>query len=196
MSGTHGTTTMKTTRPPTNPRRPKQASAKPADARATGTIARRSRWKFLIYATLLAATWYVLSGKLDVLHFGTGVVTAVVIATRLRGSDDGTRFHPVRFLLFVPWLAGQVVLSNLRVARIVLSTRMPITPTLVRMPPQVAGDRALAMLGASITLTPGTLTVDAEAGEMLVHALDRCSVDELCGGVMPRRVARVFAQGA
>lgn len=157
---------------------------------------RPSGWKVVVYATLLAATWYVLSGKLDLLHFGTGVVTALVIAARARGGGDGTTFRPLRLLLFVPWLTWQVVRSNLRVARVVLSRRMPITPTLVRRPPQVGGDRALALLGASVTLTPGTLTVDVEPDEMLVHALDRRSVDELNGGTMDRRIARVFAREA
>lgn len=157
-------------------------------------IARRPAWKVVVYAAVLAATWYVLSGKFDLLHFGIGVVTAVVIAMRARSVADGTRFHPVRFLLFVPWLTGQVLLSNLRVARIVLTVHMPITPTLVRNPPRVIGDRALAMLGTSTTLTPGTLTVDVGQDEMLVHALDQHSVDDLRRGRMARRVARVFGQ--
>lgn len=157
-------------------------------------IARRPAWKVVIYATVLAATWYVLSGKFDLLHFGTGVVTAVVIAMRARSVADGTRFHPIRFLLFVPWLTGQVLLSNLRVARIILSAHMPITPTLIRKPPQVTGDRALAMLGTSTTLTPGTLTVDVEQDELLVHALDPHSVDDVRRGRMAHRVARVFGQ--
>lgn len=159
-------------------------------------IARRPAYKVMIYATILAGTWYVLSGKFDVLHFGTGVVTAVVIAMRARSVADGTHFHLIRFLLFVPWLTGQVLLSNLRVARIVLSAHMPITPTLIRKPPRVNGDRALAMLGTSTTLTPGTLTVDVEQDEMLVHALDQHSVDDLRGGRMSQRVARVFGQEA
>jgi multicomponent Na+:H+ antiporter subunit E len=159
-------------------------------------IARRSAGKVVIYSVVLAATWYALSGRLDLLHFGTGVVTAVVIALRARSVADETRFHPVRFLLFVPWLAGQIVLSNLRVARIVLSARMPITPTMIRTPPRVTGDRALAMLGSSTTLTPGTLTVDIDQEEMLVHALDPRSVDDVRRGRMARRVARVFDQEA
>ncbi len=159
-------------------------------------IARRPAWKVVLYAMILTATWYALSGKFDLLHFGTGVVTAVVIAVRARSVADGTRFHPVRFLLFVFWLTGQVLMSNLRVARIILSRHMPITPTLVRKPPRVEGDRALAMLGTSTTLTPGTLTVDVEQDEMLVHALDSRSVDEVRRGLIARRIAHVFGQEA
>jgi len=157
-------------------------------------IARRPVRKVVLYAMVLTATWYALSGRFDLLHFGTGVVTAVVVAMRARSVADGTRFYPVRFLLFVFWLTGQVLMSNLRVARIILSRQMPITPTLVRKPPQVEGDRALAMLGTSTTLTPGTLTVDVDQDEMLVHALDPRSVDEVRCGLMARRIAHVFGQ--
>jgi multicomponent Na+:H+ antiporter subunit E len=162
--------------------------------RAQIRIARRRPWKVAIYWTLLAAIWYALSGRFDLLHFGTGVVVALIIAMQSRSVDDGTRFHPVRFLMFVPWLVGQVVLSNLRVAGSVLSTRLPIAPTLVRVRPRVTGDRALALLGTSTTLTPGTLTVDVGDDEMLVHALDQHSVDELRRGTMARRSGRVFGQ--
>lgn len=157
-------------------------------------IVRRAPWKIAIYWAVLSATWYALSGKFDVLHFGTGVVVALIIAMQARSVEDGSRFHPVRFLIFVPWLIGQVVLSNLRVARSVLDPALPIAPTLIRIPPRVAGDRPLALLGMGVTLTPGTLTVDVQDDEMLVHALDEHSVDALRDGAMTRRVARVFGQ--
>jgi multicomponent Na+:H+ antiporter subunit E len=182
---------------PTTSRRGTSAGAGPAvEHSVRPRTARRLPWKIALYWTVLAATWYVLSGRFDLLHFGTGVIAALVIAMQSRRLDDGTRFAAVRFLLFVPWLAVQVVASNVRVARCVLTRRLPIAPTLVRMPPGVTGDRALAMLGTSTTLTPGTLTVDVDPHELLVHALDRHSAEEVRGGEMARRIARVFPQEA
>jgi multicomponent Na+:H+ antiporter subunit E len=175
---------------------PHARAQSPSAGTAHSRIARRLPWKVAIYWSLLSATWYALSGKFDLLHFGTGVVVALVIAMQSRSVDDGTRFRPIQFLMLVPWLIGQIVLSNLRVARSVLNPRLPIAPALVRMPPQVAGDRPLVLLGISTTLTPGTLTVDVGDDEMLVHALDQHSVDGLHHGAMARRVARVFGQEA
>jgi multicomponent Na+:H+ antiporter subunit E len=147
-----------------------------------------------VTAALLLAVWYVLSGRFDVLHFGTGVVAAVVIAFTFRGVPDTTRVNAGRMLAFLPWLLLQIIISNLRVARSVLSPRMPIRPTFISHEPGVVGDRALTLLGASVTLTPGTLTVDIRPDEIFVHALDAQSAHDMREGVMAARVERIFEE--
>lgn len=161
-----------------------------------GTPLGRFTAKFALTAAILLAIWWILSGRFDLLHFGTGLAAALVIAANSRGVEDRTRFSFTRFLLYVPWLTGQIILSNLRVARMVFSPRMPIRPSFIRQPPGVAGPRALTTLGLSITLTPGTLTVDVDDGEIFVHALDTASATDVRAGVMARRVSRVFEEGA
>lgn len=150
----------------------------------------------IVLAAILVAVWYVLSGMFDVLHFGTGVVTAVLIALTYRAVPDHTRFHVGRFVLYVPWLILQIIISNLRVARVVLSPRMAIRPTFISQPPGVAGDRALTLLGMSTTLTPGTLTVDVRRDEIFVHALDEQSAQDMREAMMATRVAEVFEEPA
>jgi multicomponent Na+:H+ antiporter subunit E len=147
-----------------------------------------------ITAVVLIAIWYVLSGRFDLLHFGTGVVTAVLIAARARGVGDATHFRAGRFALYIPWIMGQIVLSNLRVARMVLSPRMSIRPTFIQQSPRVTGPRALTTLGLSITLTPGTLTVEADDRELFVHALDAQSERDIRTHVIARHVAPVFEE--
>ena len=158
--------------------------------------ARKSVSGIVLVAVVLIAAWYVLSGKFDVLHFGTGVVAAVIIAVIARPPVDPT---PVRFgqlLLYVPWLGWQILRSNLHVALLVLSPTMRISPRLIRKTPGVRGGRALTLMGLSTTLTPGTLTVELSDEETLVHALDRESATDVKDGVMAARVARVFGQEA
>jgi multicomponent Na+:H+ antiporter subunit E len=148
----------------------------------------------LVEVAILIAVWWVLSGIFDLLHFGTGVVTAVAVAAVARGVPDRTVFRPGRFLLYVPWLIWQIFLSNLRVARVVLSRKMPIRPTFISEPPAVVGDRALTVLAASTTLTPGTLTVDVSPHEIFIHALDEKSAHDTRDQIMARQVARVFVE--
>jgi multicomponent Na+:H+ antiporter subunit E len=148
----------------------------------------------VVIAGILTAIWYVLSGIFDVLHFGTGVVTAVIIAALYRSVPDVTRFNAMRFVAYVPWLILQIIISNLRVAKVVLNPRMPIRPTFISQPPGVVGDRALTLLGASTTLTPGTLTVDVRPDEIFVHALDAQSASDMREGLMAARVAEVFEE--
>lgn len=157
---------------------------------------RQNSKKVVLTALLLTAVWAVLSGRFDILHLGAGIVVASAIALNFPGWKDRTRFHFGRFILFIPWLAVQVIKSNLRVARSVLSPRLAIAPTFVSRRPDVAGDRGLTLLGASTTLTPGTLTVDIDEHEMFVHALDSRSARDVERGIMAGRVATVFVEPA
>jgi multicomponent Na+:H+ antiporter subunit E len=159
-------------------------------SRVTGAVGFNLRG--LIVAVVLTVIWWVLSGRFDLLHFGTGVVTAVILAANYRAIPDGTRLKPLQFLLFVPWLIYQILLSNLRVARSVLSVSMPINPVFISQPPGVRGDRPLSLLGAGTTLTPGTLTVDIGEQEFFVHALDRQSAADTRANLVAQQVARVF----
>jgi multicomponent Na+:H+ antiporter subunit E len=143
-------------------------------------------------ALLMIASWYVLSGRFDLLHFGSGVVVALAIAANFPGWEDRTRFRPLAFILYVPWFCLQVIKSNLRVARAVLNPRMSIAPTFISRRPGVTGERALTALGVSTTLTPGTLTVDVGEHEIFIHALDTQSAEDIEEGIIAERVARIF----
>lgn len=145
------------------------------------------------YAAGLIAVWYILSGKLDLVHFGTGVLASLAIAATVPPVDDGTSIRWGRALLFVPWLLRQIVLSNLWLARAIVRPRLELRPVLLEVPPGVTGDRALATLGIALTLTPGTLTVDVDGNGMRVHALDEELAIGVRSGVMANHVAPLFA---
>jgi multicomponent Na+:H+ antiporter subunit E len=86
--------------------------------------------------------------------------------------------------------------ANIQVARLILDPRLPIDPVVFRLRPPFRGDLPLTALGNSITLTPGTVTVDVEDGDLLVHALTREGAAGLEEGTMVRRVAHVWQEGA
>jgi multicomponent Na+:H+ antiporter subunit E len=103
--------------------------------------------------------------------------------------------HPIhltfRAATYWPWLVTEIVRSGWQVARIILSPRLPISPTLARFRPSQASVVGLVTHANSITLTPGTLTVAADRDEFLVHALTRDGAAGLAGSEMDRRVARL-----
>jgi multicomponent Na+:H+ antiporter subunit E len=138
----------------------------------------------------------VLSGKFDLIHFGTGVLATLAIAATIHPVDDGTRTRWGRMLTFIPWLLWQIVLSNLRVARLVLHPDCPVRPALLDLDPPVPTPRARALLGIAVTLTPGTLTVDVDDKGMQVHALDEGAAEGLTDGPMVRRVCDLFTPKA
>jgi multicomponent Na+:H+ antiporter subunit E len=128
------------------------------------------------------------------LVLAVGSAALVALANReLEMVSAALRVAP-RFLLYLPWLFQQIVIANLQVVRLVLDPRLPIDPTVVRVEAPLASDLALTALGNSITLTPGTVTLDVEGRTLVVHAVTREGADALLDGTMARRIARAFRE--
>lgn len=149
--------------------------------------------RHLFTILVLMAMWAVLSGKFDALHLGLGALSAVLVTIATARWRSPHRLPLLRLAFYLPWLMIEIFKSNLRVAGLVLFGRK-ITPKFMRLPPGVQGDWALATLGCSITLTPGTVTVEMASDQMTIHVLDEASAADLVGGSMARRVAQVFPQ--
>ncbi len=150
-----------------------------------------------LLALALLGLWLVLSAKRDAVHLLAGVASAIAIAATIRVERPAYgpgRPTLARFLAYVPWLAWQILLSNLHVARLALARRPAIRPRFVRRAPGLADPRALTLLGTSITLTPGTLTVDIGPDAMLIHALDDAVAADIEAGTMAARVRAVFGE--
>lgn len=155
--------------------------------RATSRLAR-----FPLFFAVLLAVWLLLSGKFDWFHVGWGVLTALALAAAVTAWPREAGFPFLRFFAFIPWQLWQVFISNLRVARLVLSPGRSIRPRLLRAAPELTDQRAQTLLGCAITLTPGTLTVDVDDRHMIVHALDDASAEDIGAGIMQTKVREVF----
>lgn len=153
-------------------------------------------------AALLMALWVVLSGFLDPFHLGLGGASVALVlwvnrgirrlpAFRAAAQPDAT-LRPLRFLEYCLWLPVQILRSAIYVAGVVLHPRLPVRPVVVRFRSRQPNAFAQMILGNSITLTPGTLTVDVEGDWFVVHALTEKTARELLGGAMQRKVARLF----
>lgn len=147
-----------------------------------------------ILIAALVATWLVWSGLLKGLLLFLGVLSVgltVWISLRMRLTAQGTFLLDLapRLLAFWGWLFKEIVRSNFRVARIILDPRLPISPTLVTLDSPAAGPIGQATIANCMTLTPGTLTVDAHEGRYTVHCLTRAGADEVLEDEIGRRVA-------
>jgi len=78
-----------------------------------------------------------------------------------------------RALRYTGWLIWEIVKSAWVVSKIILHPRLPISPTMVRFKPTQRTVVGLVTHANSITLTPGTITMQAEPDEFLVHSLTR-----------------------
>lgn len=121
---------------------------------------------------------------------------AVTLLSRHMGvvDDEGM---PVRFWLrtafYVPWLLWQVLLANIDVAKRVWNPRLPINPKMIKVKHRLETGYGIATYANSITLTPGTVTVDAGDEEFLVHALTNEAAEDLETGEMHDRVKALEA---
>jgi multicomponent Na+:H+ antiporter subunit E len=145
-------------------------------------------------AVLLASAWLLWSGFFTPLMLLLGLFSCglvVYLSSRLRLFDS--QFHALRLgprlFRYWAWLAGEIVRSSLEVSRVVLSPRLPISPTLVDIESSSKHPDDRAILGNSITLTPGTLTIAVAGQRLTVHALTRQGAEELLAGSIERRVA-------
>lgn len=142
---------------------------------------------------LLAAAWLLWSGFFKPLLLGLGLLSCALTlyVVRRMGYFDKDTFvfdYGFRLLGFWAWLGSEVVSSSLEVAKVVLRRDVDVAPRVVTLD---AGDLSLvdqALLGNSITLTPGTLTLDVHEGRLLVHALTPEGAAALEQGEMQRRV--------
>lgn len=83
------------------------------------------------------------------------------------------------FLLYVPRFIWECVKGNLHVAYLVCHPDMPIRPGIVKVRTRLKSETGLTFLDSSITLTPGTMTVDTdqERGFLYVHWIDVKATD-------------------
>ena len=144
-------------------------------------------------ALVLFAFWLVLSGFFTPFLITMGAMSAIAVVWLARRMDlvdhEG---HPIhlgwRLVLYWPWLFREIVKSAWDVSKIILAPKLPISPTLVRVKTSQKTTVGIVTYANSITLTPGTISVEVAKGEILVHALTREGAASLAEGEMDRRV--------
>ena len=142
---------------------------------------------------LLVALWLVLSGHYGALLLGLGAASCALVIfiavrmDRVDGEAIPLAMRAGRWVRYTAWLGVEIVKSNLAVARVLVDPRLPIRPTVFRVE---ATQRSLLGHGVyanSITLTPGTVSIDLHGDAIDVHSLFTPDLAAL--GEMDRRVS-------
>lgn len=141
----------------------------------------------------LAGFWLLLSGYFTpfLLSAGLGSVLAIVwfVDRRMRVVDrEG---HPIHLgigaVIYWPWLLWEIAKAGWDVTKVILDPRLPISPEMIRVPTSQVTDVGRVIYANSITLTPGTISIEADDSSILVHALTRGGAEGLETGDMDRR---------
>jgi multicomponent Na+:H+ antiporter subunit E len=155
--------------------------------------------RFLLAAALLGF-WLLLSWRLDPLFVGMGVVSAIAITIAstpllertIGAAGDHPRVRVHKLLPYVIWLLGRILVSALQLAWIVINPRVPPEPGIVRLATSLRSPAARAMLSNSLTLVPGTMTLEMDEHELTVHSFTPDAVDDLATAAMQNRIAAIF----
>ena len=149
---------------------------------------------YIIGLTLsLTAFWLLMSGIYTPLILFLGAISVIFVLYLTRRMDaldeDGFEFKLKRkHFSYWSWLAKEIFKANIDVSKVILSPKMNLSPRLVRVPLSQSNELATVIYANSITLTPGTVTVDIEGDEIIVHALTQELMDGLTEGDMDQRV--------
>lgn len=150
----------------------------------------------------LMVFWYIMSGFFDITHtlmgiLSVGIVMGVNYKLKAYSFFEGeTDVIKDLRLFYVPWYFGwllvQIVISGIQVAKILLSPSLPIQASVVKFKVNFPNPHCKMILGNSITLTPGTLTVDIRGDEFIVHAISPASFEGIASDTMPQQVLKLF----
>ena len=132
---------------------------------------------------LFFAIWVLLTFSIELQELMVGLVVAFVatLLTRDLFPDEMLKFfNPRRLLwaiLYIPYLIYYIILANFDVAYRVLNPDLPITPGIVKVKTTLESEMAKTILANSITLTPGTLTVEIDGDNYYIHWINISTED-------------------
>jgi len=136
---------------------------------------RRTLFPHPLLSLTLLSLWLLLQNTVSAGHLVLGSFLAIAIPfyTRRYWPEPAIVHRPGLALRFAGVVLWDILVANLRVARLVLGPRALIRPTFVHVPLDAEGEFAVSVLANVVSLTPGTVSasLDADRRHLLVHAL-------------------------
>lgn len=148
---------------------------------------------FITLSLVMAALWLGLSGYFKPLLLGLGVLSAALsvwLSVRMDvvGAEHNPGLFSWRLPIYWAWLAWQIVLANIQVARCIIAPGRHLRPRVIRVPAPQKREVSRVTYANSITLTPGTVSLILTPDRITVHALTEASAAGVESGDMARKV--------
>ncbi|MDY4920147.1 MAG: Na+/H+ antiporter subunit E [Phascolarctobacterium sp.] len=155
---------------------------------------------------VLFGFWMVLSGRTETKFVVYGIITALVTTwitypLLLVSNKDGSKKYFVfgvsipKFIMYFFWLMWQLVLANIDVLLATTAQELDIDPKVVRFYFKADNPMASVVLANSITLTPGTVTLNVtDDGLYEIHALTKGAAAGVLDGSMQKKVAALYGE--
>ena len=131
--------------------------------------------RLLFWTVLLFALWMVLTANFQIFNILVGLAVSFSIAllyTKLFTHKAFEFISPVWFMVYLYVLLKNLILSNLQISKRILSKDMKLSPAIVAVKTNLESDWKKLLLANSITLTPGTLTLDIKDDTLFIHVIE------------------------
>ncbi len=155
---------------------------------------------FILTASIMFIFWILLSGEFSLILILSGVFSSLLVSyishDLLTGQGDIKLgfIRTIRFIRYLPWLLWQILLANIDLVYRTLHPKMPINPKIITFKNDFKTDLGMVTLANSITLTPGTVTIDVNENEFIVHTIDEKAAESLISGQMQAKVRKIEGQ--
>jgi len=129
----------------------------------------------IVYFIITFGFWLLFSWAVDLSHLVVGIVVSLTIVFWFGDIflHQAYSIFPIkriaRFIYYLPRFVWEMIKANVDVAYRVIHPRMPIRPGIVKIKTDLRTDVGITALANSITLTPGTMTLDLEDGYLYIH---------------------------
>ena len=147
----------------------------------------------IITASLIFLFWFVLSGHTEILLIAFGIASTglTIYLSKRMNIIDGESFPyhlGLRLFRYSFYLAKQILLANIDVIKRILTPGKSIQPQLIDLPASKHSDLSKVIYANSITLTPGTVTVELSGDKIKIHSLSKSGIEDLETGAMANEV--------
>lgn len=151
----------------------------------------------LVLILFLGLVWILLSGHYTPLLMALGAISCLIVwilshkMDLVDHEDHPLHLRPIKLMTYFAWLCAEVVKSNIDVALRIIKPNLPIRPRLLTVHTSQRTELGQVIYANSITLTPGTVSIDLRGHEIEVHSLAQEHASTLLTGDMDRRVTAV-----
>lgn len=156
----------------------------------------------IMHFCLMMAFWLILSGHYDLFHISLGIISVVTVLwfnTKIRNYNffedqvqKESNVKVYRLFYFVPFLIWEIISSSVRIAYLIIHPKMPIKTGIIKFKTNLPNMPARVLLGNSITLTPGTVVLQIEKDEFIVHSLTSDTDEAHIDHSLAVEVAKLF----
>ncbi|MBJ40767.1 MAG: hypothetical protein CMD84_00610 [Gammaproteobacteria bacterium] len=143
---------------------------------------------------LIFVFWFLLSGMTNLFMIILGLLSSffvVWIINKMDLVDHEVSFHNFsisKLIMYFFWLLREIIISNLKVCLCIVAPNKKINPEIIKIKSSQNSEFANVLYANSITLTPGTVTIDVDKNNFTVHTLDAQFKESLETNIMDEKI--------